>query len=209
MRTREDMINRMGEALLDNMIIIRNRHTIGEMRDFGRFEGEIKAAGIDNNDDAAIANCINICALHQSGKRQEWAESAGLAGEGSRHAHLLPKTPQLFSIHNQFGQAIPLHETITSMEMGNKLISTMSKKYGIDLSKQWRVVPIMVSRANTIWSPVFDSTGAEHELASIHNYPGQEQMKNPDTVSAYRKLLHMQAKFGVQEVSEMEFGDED
>lgn len=209
MRTREDMINRMGEALLDNMIIIRNRHTIGEMRDFGRFEGEIKAAGIDNNDDAAIANCINICALHQSGKRQEWAESAGLAGEGSRHAHLLPKTPQLFAIHNQFGQAIPLHETITSMEMGNKLISTMSKKYGIDLSKQWRVVPIMVSRANTIWSPVFDSTGAEHELASIHNYPGQEQMKNPDTVSAYRKLLHMQAKFGVQEVSEMEFGDED
>ena len=120
MRTREDMINRMGEALLDKTIIIRNRHTIEEMRDFGRFEGEIKAQGIDNNDDAAVANCINVCALHQSGKRQEFAEATGLAGEGGKHAYLLPKTPQLFAIHNQFGQAIPVQQTITSLEMGQQ-----------------------------------------------------------------------------------------
>ena len=42
-RTREDAINRTNEALLDQTIIIRNRHVIEEMRDFGRLEGEGKA----------------------------------------------------------------------------------------------------------------------------------------------------------------------
>ena len=206
-QTRDDAINRMSQHLLDRTIVIHNRHLIEEMRDFGRFEGETKAEGMDSPDDMVMANIICMAALYQTGKRQEYAENAGLTGEGSRHAHLLPKTPQIFAIHNQFGQAIPIKETITSMEMGNKLIAEMSKKHGIDLSKQWKVVPQLVGKWNTIWSPCFDSTGAEHELMAIHGMPGQEQMKNPDAVNRMRSLIHARAKFGEELITETDYSE--
>jgi hypothetical protein len=202
-KTRDDAINRMGQHLLDRTIVIRNKHTIQEMHDFGRFEGEFKAEGMDNTDDMVMANLIAISALYHSGKVQEWSEAAGIAGDGSRHAYMLPKTPQVFSIHNQFGQVIDRswidgsREPIPSMEFGNSLIAQMSKKSGLDLSKQWRVVPVLASRANTVYSPVWDSTGAEHELATIHGFPGQEQMKNPVAVVEYRKFMHNEARRGV------------
>jgi hypothetical protein len=197
-RTREDMINRMGEALLDRTIIIRNRHTIDEMRDFGRFEGEIKAAGIDNNDDAAIANCIAICALHQSGKRQEFAENTGLAGEGSKHAHLLPKMPQLFQLFDQFGRQIPTDTPITSVEAGNQLIAQIGKKHNVNLVGKWKIVPVQVGKWNTIFSPSWDTTGAENQLATIHGMSPRDQMVAPDSVSQMRKLLQYQARFGTE-----------
>lgn len=215
-RTREDMINRMGEALLDKTIIIRNRHTIDEMRDFGRFEGEIKAAGIDNNDDAAIANCIALCALHQSGKRQEFAEAAGNSiGQGSRNANLLAKTPALYYVYNEYGQAVDRSQIdgksdpIASVEEGHRLIAMLSKKYNIDPAKHgWKVIPVTVSKANTVWSPIFDSTGAENELSRIHGMDGKEQMQNPDAVSAMRARLHLEAKFGKMDGIPSEIPDE-
>jgi hypothetical protein len=193
-RTREDMINRMGEAMLDKTIEIRNRHTINEMRDFGRYEGEIKAAGIDNNDDMVCANCIAICALHQSGKRQEWAESSGIAGEGAKHAHLLPKAPAIYAVFNQFGVQV---EQCASEAAGWKRIDDIGKQHGIpNLHNQWKVVPLAVGKWNTIWSPAWDSTGAEHELQSVHGLSSRDQMANPDAVNRMRQLIHMRAKFG-------------
>jgi len=194
-RTREDMINRMGEALWDGMIVIRNLHTIDEMRDFGRYEGEIKAAGMDNNDDAAIANCIALCALHQSGKRQEWAASAGI-GEGSKHAHLLPKTPHYFAIYNQFGQQIPTDEPLASEDEGRKLIALMEKKHNVKLSDKWKVIPIVVSKANTCYSLLWDTTGAEHELAKLHGMEGRDIMQSPDVVANYKKFMQIRARGG-------------
>jgi hypothetical protein len=203
-QTRDDAISRMSQHLLDRTIIIRNRHLIEEMRDFGRFDGEedYKPEGLDSPDDMVMANIIAMAALHQSGKRQEYAELAGMSGDGQKHAHLLPKTPVVFSIHNQFGQSVPVNEVITSLDMGNKLIAKMSKQYGFDLSKQWRVVPVTVSRANTCWSPIWDQSGAENELAVIHGMPGQEIMKNPDAVSRLRELRHLRAKYGEQQFTD-------
>jgi hypothetical protein len=150
-----------------------------------------------------MANIIALAALYQTGKRQEYAEAVGDTMGGSKHPHLLPKTPQLFAIHNQFGQVINREwidgksDPISSIEEGNRLIAAMATKTKIpNLDKQWRVVPILVCRANTIFSPLWDTTGAESELFRIHNMPGQEQMKNMDAVYNYRKFLHTQAKFG-------------
>ena len=61
--TRDDAINRMSERLLDHTIIIRNRHAIEEMRDFGRYEGETKAGGINNNDDMCLAPGTKIMTI--------------------------------------------------------------------------------------------------------------------------------------------------
>jgi hypothetical protein len=207
-QTREDMINRMGEALLDRTVIIRNRHAIDEMRDFGRYEGEIKAAGIDNNDDMAVSHCICLCALHQSNKRQEWAESAG-GGLGSAHSHLLPKTPFLYGVYTQFAQQVEQADTEAA---ANKILDEASKRNSIDLRKMgWSVRPIPVMRANTIWSPAWDSTGAEHELAKIHGMDPRQQMLSPDVVTAYRKQLQMQARFGVDTGGDSggDYGDDD
>lgn len=206
-KTRDDAINRMGQHLLDRTIVIRNRHTIQEMRDFGRFEGEFKAEGMDNTDDMVMANMICMAALYHSGKRQEFAEAAGIAGDGAKHAYLLPKTPSLYQIVNQFGQVIPIQETVTSIDMGNQIITKMSKQYKLDLSKQWRVIPIVVSKANTVYSVLWDQDGPESELARIHNMPGQEIMKSPDTVSYMRQLRHLRAKFGEQAIADA--GDTD
>ena len=196
-QTRDDAINRMSQHLLDKTVVIHNRHLIEEMRDFGRFEGESKAEGMDSSDDMVMANIIALAALYQSGKVQEWSEATGIAGDGSKHAHLLPKTPQVFQIFNQFGQIIPVNETITSVEMGNRVIAEMGKKHNIaNLQSQWRVVPVVVSKANTVYSMLWDQSGAESELAQIHGMTGQEIMQSPDTVSAYRKHMHLRERLG-------------
>jgi hypothetical protein len=202
--TREDMINRMYESLLDKTIVIRNKHLIEEMRDFGRSSFDTRAEAMSGNDDMTMSNMIAICALHQSGKRQEWAENSSInAGSSGKHVNLISKTPTLFQIHNSTGQVINRawidgkSDPIDSEEMGRQLIAIMAKKMNIpNLSAQWRVVPILITRANSIWSPIFDGSSAEHELARLHGMTGMEQMKNMDTVYNYRKFLHVQSKFG-------------
>ena len=52
--TREDMINRLAERLLDHQIEIRNHHALREMFDFGREEGGTRAEGMSNNDDMCL-----------------------------------------------------------------------------------------------------------------------------------------------------------
>src|SRR6202041_290174 len=98
-RTREDMINRMAEALLDKKIKIRNRHTIAEMRDFGRYEGEGRAEGISNADDAVFSSMIAIAASHQAGKGgANWNEEH-LTSRGDR-AGLMPSTPVVYAVYD-------------------------------------------------------------------------------------------------------------
>ena len=203
-QTRDDAINRMSQHLLDKTVVIRNRHLIEEMRDFGRFEGETKAEGMDSPDDMVMANIIALAALYQTGKRQEWSENVGIAGEGSKHAYLLPKAPQVYGVYNQLGQQVTQCD---SEAAAVKIIEETGVKYGINLKERWKVVPLVVGKFNTCWSPVWDSTGAEHELATIHNYGPREQMQNPTAVSEYRKLMHLQSKFG-EDLSEV-FGDDE
>lgn len=201
-QTRDDAINRMGQHLLDKTIIIRNKHTIQEMRDFGRYENEVKAAGMDNEDDMVMGHMIAMAALYQSGKRQEYAENAGIAGEGSKHAHLLPKTPCVYALYDHLGRQLEQCDTEAA---GWKRIDEIGKRHGMDLKAGgWKVIPIIVQKANTVWSPIWDSTGAEHELSEIHGMTGQQIMKSPDVVSAMRSQMHMQAKFGAPILEEIE-----
>ena len=162
----------------------------------------------DSADDMVMSNIIALAALYQSGKVQEWSEIAGIAGEGSKHAHLLPSCPHVYSLCDQFGRQI--QGDIPSEAAGNLLIEQMEKKHNVKLKGKWRIVPVVVQRANTVFSQLWDTTGAEHELAAIHGMSGQEIMKNPDAVSAYRKMLHMQAKSGGNNIEEYSgSGDDD
>jgi hypothetical protein len=214
-RTREDMINRMNECLLDGQVVLRNKHLIEEMRDFGWEERDTRAEALSGNDDMVAANCIALCALHQSGKRQAYAESLGDArGDGSKHAYLLPRAPSIFSVYNQFGQAVDRSQIdgksdpIASVEEGHRLIAMLSKKYNIDLAKHgWKVIPVTVSKANTAYSALWDSTGAESELAKLHGFGGRDQMIDPSTVAEFRKFAHLRARFGTNNTQPPDLSD--
>lgn len=186
-QTRDDAINRLGERLLDHTIVIRNRHALEEMRDFGRYEGETKAAGIDNNDDIVLAHLICIGASNQSGKRQMMEESLTMGtGVSSGEAALtMPRTPQVYSVYDHYGRQVC---QVASEAEGREIIAECEKKYKIDLKLLWKIVPIQVMKANTPHSPIFDNPyGAERELYDLGMEPRNIQ---PDIVQVYRDMLN-------------------
>ena len=198
-RTREDAINRMNEQLLDHSIVIRNHHTIEEMRDFGREEGVFKAQGLSGHDDAVLAALINVGASSQSNKRQEMAEARGMgtAVSSSAAAGVMPRVPTVYSVYDHLNRHVAQVDTEAA---GNALIAEMGKKYQVDLTGKWRVVPVVVMRANTIFSPVLDGHGAYHDLATTHGMA----VKNitPDILQSYRDLLARRHYTGTGTVSE-------
>jgi len=184
-RTREDAINRMGERLLDHMIVIRSRHAIEEMRDFGRYEGETKAAGIYNNDDLVLAHIIAICASHQGGKRAELTDrmAMGTSANSATAAGVMPKAPQQWIIIDQYGRQV--QDQFPSEQAAHEMIAKCERQYKFKLP--WRVQAVVAMKANTVFSPIFDAPdSAEGQL-----YQQGMEPKHilPDVVSAQRDLL--------------------
>jgi hypothetical protein len=179
-RTREDMINRTSETLLDDTIKVRNKHTIAEMRDFGRYEGEGRAEGISNNDDMVFSTMIAIAASHQAGKGgANWAEEH-MAARGDR-ALLMPQTPTVWGLYNQY--SVQIEQFPTEQACKDKL-AALELKHSIKLP--WTVRGIPVTRANTIWSPIWDAgSGPERELHDRYGVDPKDM--SPDLVSAYQE----------------------
>jgi hypothetical protein len=192
-QTRDDAINRVSERLLDHTIVIRNRHALDEMRDFGRYEGEAKAAGIDNNDDMVLAHLICIGASNQSGKRQmmEEARAMGTGVSSSEAATVMPRVPKVYGVYDHYGRQVC---QVASESEGKEVIAACEKKYKIDLKLLWKIVPIQVMRCNTPWSAAWDSQGAEHDLYHEHSIDPKNQ--TPEIVSLYRNLLNVQRRSG-------------
>lgn len=197
-KTREDMINRMSGALLDDYIKIRNRHTIAEMRDFGRYDGEGRAEGISNNDDYVFSLMIAVTASYQGGKGgANWSEEH-LAARGDR-ANMMPSTPTVWAVYDQFTRQIPDTQRPTEQECLD-IIGKLSAKYNCKLP--WVAKGIQVSRANTIWSPIFDGGGAERDLH--RDFDVEPKNITPDLVTAYRdavrfKGIHQSPDFSEDE----------
>ncbi len=193
-RTRDDAINRMCEALLDHSIVIRNHHAIEEMRDFARYEGEGKAQGIDNNDDMVMAHLIFKGASHQSNKRQEMTESRAMgAGQSSSlAASLMPRVPTVFNIYDQYGRTI---QQVDSVEAGKRVIVECEKKFKLRLADIWRILPVTAMKANTCYSPAYDSPDSAQ--AQLMQGGLDPKYQTPDVVSMMRDMLNHQRHSGV------------
>lgn len=179
-KTRPEAINRMNQALIDKTVIIRSYHAIEEMRDFGRYEDQVKVAGIDNNDDYVMGQIIGLCCLRQR---------LALGGLGSdtgtqRAEDNRSKAPHVYGIYDQFNRQI---DQCSDEATGRKIIENLEKKHSMKLP--WRVVPILVTKANTPWSPIYDARGAEYELNSFHGIKDRHIM--PDIVQLYRDMLNV------------------
>lgn len=183
-KTRPDAINRMFEALIDKSVILRDRHLIEEMRDFGRYEDMVKIAGIDNNDDLVMAAIIGITALRQKSRMSgNWMDSQPRTQSST---WVMPKSPSVFAIYDQLNRQIM---QVDNEKEGHDAIAALSKKHSIDLSKVWRIVPIPVMKANTIFTPWLDSSGAERDLYDSHGLDGRDQMLHRDIVDSYRDKM--------------------
>ena len=183
-RTRSDAINRMNEKLLDHTIVIRNRHTLEEMLDFGTEDGGGKAQGLDNNDDMVMCDLINVGAASQSGKHRELAEAMGM-GTGvasSTAAGLMPTGPCSYAVFDQYSRQV---EQVDSEQAGLDLIARMEAKHKIKLN--WRVVPVTVMKANTPWSDLHDGQGAARGL---YEQGMKDTHITPDIVQLYRDMLN-------------------
>ena len=78
-------------------------------------------------------------------------------------------------------------DQVATEDDGKKLIEKMEEKYKIKLP--WKLVPITLMKANTPWSPVWDGSGAEHQLYTEHGVNPKHQF--PDVVQAYKDLLNV------------------
>jgi hypothetical protein len=187
-RTREDGVNRLSEALLDHMIEIRNVHAIEEMRDFGRYEGEGKAAGIDNTDDYVMGHIICICASHQTGKRQELGERMGMGtnAQSPTASALMPVVPKNWIIVDAYGRQIQDH--FVSEKAAQDEIDKCQSKVGFKLP--WSVKPVVVMAANTCYSPIYDRPDSAE--GQLYAQGMKDKHVLPDAVAAMRDVLTSQ-----------------
>jgi hypothetical protein len=170
-KTRESIIACMNEALLtrtrnnEPRVIIHCEELIDEMIDFASIGGRMEGQG--NNDDGVMSSMIGLyCALETSTHLKIQPESTRVseAGELSQYVVYdhLRRQRGLYSSH----------------EMAEAMIKDRPG---------WRVEPVMICHANTLYSPIFDGTGAEHELR--FKYGMQSQHILPDVVAAYRDAV--------------------
>ena len=125
-RTREDAINRINEGLLDGNLILRDQLLIEEMRNFGRLDGESRAEGFEDTDDAVMALAITMGAM-----RQTIQSTADAQGQSSA-SHLMPKLPVILGLYNQFSQQMGQFD---SEEKAVTFLQKMAKEHNGKLEK--------------------------------------------------------------------------
>jgi hypothetical protein len=184
-RTREDAINRLSEGLLDKMLEIRSTHAVEEMRDFGRYEGEGKAQGLDSPDDLVMAHLICLCAAHQTGKRQELGERMGMGtnAQSPTSSALMPIVPKNWIIVDMYGRQVQDH--FTSEKAAWDEIEKCQKKVGFKLP--WTVKPVVVMAANTCFSPIYDRPDSAE--GQLYAQGMKDKHVLPDAVAAMRDVI--------------------
>lgn len=180
-KTRDEIIGCMNEALLDRTVVIRDADALDEMIDFAALETGGKSQGQGNEDDGVMSGMIGLYCVRETTKHLKTT----VAVEHTRATGELHVYGVYDNLMRQRGQ----YNTQGDAE---KMIQG---KAG------WRVQPILVCNANTLFSPIFDAMGAEHELHSKYGIRTTEI--TPDLVWAYRGAMKNGGPGGVDE-----FGDE-
>lgn len=177
-KTRPALFDRASAALLEDSVIIRNIHLLEECRDCGREEGATKIEGIDNNDDQVMAWMICLYTLMER-HRMEYA------GSTDSLAHRLsPREPVLVGVYDKFMRQLTQCESEQEADAYIKKYEDhfKAKAGSLGLTKH----KILVMKANTPYSPIWDSQGAENELYKLGVDP---KKMTPDLVAIYRDML--------------------
>jgi hypothetical protein len=165
-KTRDQIIAAMNEALLEKSVVLRSEDLIDEMRDFGSFDGG-KIQGQGNNDDGVMSANIGIYCLRET--------LAGVKSSSTASAVHTGGDPAVYGVYDGLMRQRALCHSIEEAH------AIISGKVG------WRVQPIMICKANTPYSLVHDGNGAESELRYKHGLPSDKIL--PETVNAYKASM--------------------
>jgi len=166
-KTRDGIIGTLNEGLIEDSIIIRSQDLIDECIDFASMNGGGRFEGQDNHDDGVMAFMI---ALYCARETQQFLKAS-------------PATTQVrakgdinhYGVFDEYGRQRGMYDTKAQAE---KVAAPF---------KGWRVEPILVCKANTLYSPIFDGNGAESELRFKHSMPSTAIV--PDVVMPYRNSI--------------------
>lgn len=166
-KTRDEIIGCMNEALLDRTIIIRSADLIDEMIDFAAVESGGKIEGQGNDDDGCMSAMINLYCLRETLKHLKAGAEQARSAEGQEQ--------HVWGVYDQIRRQRGQYNTKAGAE---KMIAGRPG---------WFVQAILVTKANTIWSPIFDAMGAEQEIHSRYGIHSTEI--TPDMVYAYKTSM--------------------
>jgi hypothetical protein len=166
-KTRDEIIGCMNEALLDHTVVIRDADMLDEMIDFASMETGGRSEGQGNEDDQVMSGMIGLYCLRETTKHLKTTVEV----EHTRQTGELHVYGVYDNLMRQRGQYNTPGEAAERIE----------GKAG------WRVQPILVCQANTLYSPIFDQAGAEFDLHNRHGLHSTEI--TPDVVWAYRSAM--------------------
>jgi len=166
-KTRDEIIGCMNEALLDHSVVIRDADLLDEMIDFASMDTGGRSEGQGNNDDGVLSGMIGLYCMRETTKHLKSTASTERAQDtGEIH---------IYGVYDNWQRQRGQHNTKAEAERM------------VDGKLSWTVRPILRCNANTIFSPIFDSLGAEHELHFRHGLRSTDI--TPDMVWAYKVAM--------------------
>lgn len=152
-KTKPLLKNKMNETLLEDGILIQSEYLLDQLRAC-EAEGESFSA-LEGNDDAALAMVICLYCLRQTAPDlRRPASSAGQANTSSAMQRAL-HPPVGAVIYGIYDQLYRMRHQKRSLQEAEDLVKA---------NPGWTIKPIMVSKANTAWSPIHHQRGLENEL---------------------------------------------
>lgn len=179
-KTRDVIISTMNEALLSRNrrgepgIILHDEDLLDEMQDFGSIGGRMEGQG--NHDDGVMGGqiglyCMQETTVHLRGSANDDSRSAEHVGDINEYVvydHLMRQRGQY--------QSKLMAESVIEDKPG------------------WMVQPVLICKANTLWSPIYDGNGAEHKLRFNHGMSAEEI--TPNMAYSFRTVMQQHATVG-------------
>jgi hypothetical protein len=175
-KTRDEIIGCMNEALLDHTVVIRDADMLDESIDFAAMETGGRSEGQGNEDDGIMAGMIGLYCCRETTKHLK----TSVATEKVRDTGELHIYGVYDNIMRQRGQ-------YNTQAEAQKMV---------DGKAGWQVRPLLVCNANTLFSPIFDGTGAERDLHLRHGMHSTEI--TPDVVWAFKSSMRNFDPVGVE-----------
>lgn len=166
-KTRDEIIGCMNEALLDRSVVIRSEDLLDEMIDFAAVDGS-RIEGQGNNDDLVMSSQINLYCLRETLKHLKGSAVAEDRQKETGAAYIYGVYDHLMRQRGQYNTEAEAQQVVKG-RLG------------------WAVKPIPVMNANTLYSPIFDAMGAEHDLYAKHGLKSTEI--TPEVVWEYKTAM--------------------
>ena len=173
-KTRDLIITEMNEALLSKTVILRSETLVDEAFDFGTLDAgggsmSVRYAGQGNHDDGIMSSMICLYCLREANTQARM--SAGSEQRESGSSGDIRVWGVFDTLERQRGQ-------YSDQKIAEQMIVGQNG---------WHVRPVLVCKANTLFSPIYHATGPENDLRFKFGMRSEQIL--PEVVSAYRGVM--------------------